>query len=151
MVLRLFSFMTDSFSCSLLVTDLISPPLAELGYRRLFLDQTSISRGGISCWIQCSMHCQHYMPTCTVKKCTAANLKNAGETPRTPMRMFWLCGTFYILVSIQSVCVAGATVPSTWRLYRRLKLLTVGASLTSSGRLFHCSMTLELKKFLLNS
>ena len=33
---------------------------------------------------------------------------------RTPLRMFWLCS-------------AGATVLSRWRLYWRLKLLTVGA------------------------
>ena len=47
--------------------------------------------------------------------------------------------------------VAGATVPSKWRLYWRLKLLTVGASLIASGRLFHVTITLELKKFLLYS
>ena len=38
-----------------------------------------VSWGGISC-IHYSVHCQHYTPSCTVKKCTVANLKIAGET-----------------------------------------------------------------------
>ena len=71
---------------------------------------------------------------------------------RTPLRMFWLCSAV-LVVSVQVLRVAGATVPSRWRLYRYwcLKLLTVGAPLTASGRLFQVTITLELKKFLLYS
>ena len=67
---------------------------------------------------------------------------------RTPLRMLWLCSAV-LVISIQVLRVAGATVPSRWRPYWRLKLLTVGASLTASGSLFHVTITLELKKFLL--
>ena len=62
--------------------------------------------------------------------------------------LFWLCSAV-LVISIQVLRVAGATVPSRWRPYWRLKLLTVGASLTASGRLFYVTITLELKKFLL--
>ena len=70
--------------CSLLVTDLISPSPSGAGWIGGCFQFRLVSRGWISCWIQCSVHCQHYTPTCTVKKCTVANLKNAGETQYGP-------------------------------------------------------------------
>ena len=50
---------------------------------------TGYSRDGISSRNQCSVHCQHHTPTCTVKKCTVANLKIAGDTlPRFVLAHF---------------------------------------------------------------
>ena len=71
------------------------------------------------------------------------------DRQRSLMTM-WLDDTFNIVVSNFSSQV-GATVPSQWCLYGRLKIVADLASLTALGRLFHSPITLELKKLFLNS